>query len=234
MLVLSLALADRIRVLKLNRLQDQSYLIERERQMNEELKDQVTLKTQELKQLADRFEQESITDSLTGLKNRRTFDSIMALSVGEKDRDNPWLCLALIDLDYFKNFNDRYGHPAGDALLKQLGNLLQNTFQRSDDHVFRIGGEEFGIVFRIESTEDIEPMMTRFQSALADISLQTVADPVTASIGIACVPNGTPVTPGELYVRADELLYHCKEAGRNQFRIERVHEPLTNRSDDTI
>lgn len=231
LLVLSLAMADRIRSLKQERLEDQTYLIDREREMNQELKEQVALKTRELKQLADRFEQESITDALTGLKNRRTFESTLEQSVRQQDRDNPWLCLALIDLDYFKNFNDQYGHPAGDALLSQLGHLLQRTFQRSDDHVFRVGGEEFGVVFRTESTAAIKEMLHHFQTELATISSQTAEEPVTASIGVAYVPNGSGVTPEQLYVRADELLYLCKAGGRNQFQIEQANEPDERNSD---
>ncbi len=229
LLVLSLAMADRIRVLKQERLEDQTYLIDREREMNQELKDQVALKTRELKQLADRFEQESITDALTGLKNRRTFESTLEKSVRQQDRDNPWLCLALIDLDYFKNFNDQYGHPQGDKLLEQLGQVLLHTFQRSDDHVFRIGGEEFGVVFRTDSTQAITAMLQEFQSELAVISSQSSAEPVTASVGVACVLNGNSISPNELYVRADELLYRCKSEGRNQFRIEQLDGPATGK-----
>ncbi|WP_028670081.1 sensor domain-containing diguanylate cyclase [Saccharospirillum impatiens] len=225
LLVLSLAMADRIRSLKLERIENQSYLFERERGMNQELKEQVAIKTRELKQLANRFEQDSITDALTGLKNRRTFESTLEQSVRSKDRDNPWLCLALIDLDYFKNFNDQFGHPAGDVLLTQLGQLLQRTFQRSDDHVFRIGGEEFGVVFRTESSTAIKQMLHQFQAALTVISSTTDTTPITASIGVACVLNGSDVTPDNLYVRADELLYQCKEKGRNQFLIERIDTP---------
>lgn len=225
LLVLSLAMADRIRSLKQERLDDQNYLIDREREMNQELKNQVILKTRELRQLAERFEHESVTDALTGLKNRRTFESTLAQSVRQKDRDNPLLCLAMIDLDYFKNFNDQYGHPAGDELLEQLGHLLQRTFQRKDDHVFRIGGEEFGLVFRTESVAAVEQMMQQFQTDLAAISSQNGPEPVTASIGVACVPNGSGATPNELYVRADELLYLCKTAGRNQFSIEQLTLP---------
>lgn len=232
LLVLSLAMADRIRALKQERLEDQVYLIEREREMNQQLKEQVALKTRELKQLADRFEQESITDALTGLRNRRTFESTLEYSVRQQDRDNPWLCLALIDLDYFKYFNDQYGHPAGDTLLEQLGQVLQRTFQRRDDAVFRIGGEEFGVVFRTDSTRAITTMLEQFQAELAAISSQTSAEPVTASIGVACVPNGTGLTPNELYVQADALLYQCKAAGRNQFRIEQL-EGLSSDKDVT-
>ncbi|WP_127554915.1 sensor domain-containing diguanylate cyclase [Saccharospirillum alexandrii] len=229
LLVLSLAMADRIRVLKQERLEDQTYLIDREREMNQELKEQVALKTRELKQLADRFEQESITDALTGLKNRRTFESTLEQSVRQQDRDNPWLCLALIDLDYFKNFNDQYGHPQGDKLLEQLGQVLLHTFQRSDDCVFRMGGEEFGVVFRTDSTEAITAMLQEFQKELASISTQASTEPVTASVGVACVPNGSGVSPNELYVRADELLYRCKSEGRNQYRIEQLDGPATGK-----
>lgn len=225
LLVLSLAMADRIRSLKQERLEDQTYLIEREREMNQELKEQVALKTRELKRLADRFEQESITDALTGLKNRRTFESTLEQAVRQQDRDNPLLCLALIDLDYFKAFNDQYGHPAGDDLLEQLGHLLQRTFQRKDDHVFRIGGEEFGVVFRTEHATAVEQMLQQFQSDLATISSQGEIKPMTASIGVACVRYGSGVSPNELYVRADELLYSCKAAGRNKISVEQLTLP---------
>lgn len=230
LLVLSLAMADRIRSLKQERLEDQTYLIEREREMNQELKEQVALKTRELKRLADRFEHESITDALTGLKNRRTFESTLEQAVRQQDRDNPLLCLALIDLDHFKNFNDQYGHPAGDDMLEQLGHLLQRTFQRKDDHVFRMGGEEFGVVFRTEQTAAVDQMLQQFQADLATISSKCGAEPMTASIGVACVPNGSSASPNDLYVRADELLYLCKTSGRNKFSIEQL--PSPNNGDD--
>ena len=222
-LVLSLALADRISTFKQQRLDDQAYLIAREQEMNQELKQRVEEKTQAFKQLAERYEQESITDVLTGLRNRRTFDDIVSQTLRHRDRQTPWMCLALIDLDHFKTFNDRYGHPAGDDVLEQLGYLLQGFFQRADDYVFRLGGEEFGVVFRVETPDAVTEMMDRFQTALADTeSLASVAgaEPLTASIGVACVPAGGSMKPADLYSHADQLLYQCKEGGRNQYRVE--------------
>ncbi|GGX48800.1 sensor domain-containing diguanylate cyclase [Saccharospirillum salsuginis] len=227
-LVLSLALADRISTFKQQRLDDQAYLIAREQEMNQELKQRVEEKTQAFKQLAERYEQESITDVLTGLRNRRTFDDIVSQTLRHRDRETPWMCLALIDLDHFKTFNDRYGHPAGDDVLEQLGYLLQGFFQRTDDFVFRLGGEEFGVVFRVDSPDAVTEMMDRFQIALADTeSLASLAgaEPLTASIGVACVPAGGSMKPADLYSHADQLLYQCKEGGRNQYRVEVIDSP---------
>lgn len=228
LLVLSLALADRISELKQERMKDQAYLIERERGMNQELQQQVEEKTRELQTLADRLEQESITDSLTGLRNRRTFETVLSQAIQYQDRQYAWTCFAQIDLDHFKRFNDQFGHPAGDAILERLGALLRDFFQRADDHLFRLGGEEFGVVFRVESPEDATAIMDRFQVALAQAystGLPDGAKPVTASIGVACVAAGTTTTTTELYRFVDQLLYRCKETGRNRYCVEVLDSP---------
>lgn len=225
MLVLSLALAGRISELKQQRLDDQAYLIQRERDMNQELQHQVEEQTRAYRQLAERFEQESITDALTGLRNRRTFEPLLEQAIQHRERQASWMCLALIDLDHFKSFNDRHGHPAGDAVLEQVGYLLQGFFQRTDDHVFRLGGEEFGVVFRVDTPDVVPEMMERLRSALADtesLAALTGAEPLTASMGVVCAPAGSDLRPDELYERADQLLYQCKDGGRDRFRVEVV------------
>lgn len=223
MLVLSLALASRIGELKEQRLKDQNYIIRREMELKHQLQERVADKTRALQSLAERLEQESITDSLTDLLNRRTFNDTLEDELKNLQRDAPILCLAIIDLDLFKSINDRFGHPTGDAVLAEVAKLIAETWQRPSDYCFRLGGEEFGVVFRGASASANTERLTAFQKALSEMPLPLPDEAeevcLTASIGVSMVAAASQVDVDDLYASADRALYTSKNEGRNRLTL---------------
>lgn len=222
-LVLSLALGYRINELKQKDMESQSLLILQKEQLNAELQVRVDSKTRELQALAEKLEQESITDALTGLLNRRTFFPKLEAELRRLQREpTQTLCLTLLDLDWFKALNDHYGHPAGDTLLKAVGKLLKEHWQRSGDAVFRLGGEEFGILFYTRNQSTITERLEQFRLALTSIPLPEHPAPstgvptrLTASFGVGLVSAMHWLSVDELYGMADRALYAGKDRGRD-------------------
>lgn len=164
-------------------------------------------------------------DALTGLLNRKTFDEQLARNPrlpqvlpGGSDTETPsgnthqqWL--AVVDIDHFKQVNDRFGHLYGDEVLILLANLLRSSF-RSHDKVFRFGGEEFVILLRNATLPTARKVFDRFRATVQEHSFPQVGH-VTVSIGFVSASQGTPV---EILGQADQALYFAKENGRNQVR----------------
>ncbi|MFG1925313.1 GGDEF domain-containing protein [Cryptosporangium sp. NPDC048952] len=165
----------------------------------------------------------AITDPLTGLSNRRYFEQSLATEVVRARRNKRPLSLVVLDLDHFKQINDRYGHPAGDAALIQVGTLLQ-VITRDSDVVARYGGEEFVWLLPDTDEEGAAAMAERLRVTLAahPVALPS-GDPlwITGSLGVASA-QGT-VDAMVLTASADEAMYRAKSAGRN--RVERATNP---------
>jgi diguanylate cyclase (GGDEF)-like protein/PAS domain S-box-containing protein len=159
----------------------------------------------------------SITDSLTGLYNRRHFYSLAQKDLERAVRNKVTFSVLLIDLDQFKKYNDAYGHLGGDLILKEIADLMQNTFRQMDSCI-RFGGEEFLILLPETDTAGARIASERFRSLLAgkEIYLAPSAIPVkvTASIGIAEYREGCTVD--DLVRYADLSMYAAKNAGRNR------------------
>lgn len=166
---------------------------------------------QEIKNTA-KLKKLSETDMLTNLYNRQKFNStIQALRDGKSK-----FCLALIDLDHFKNINDSYGHKIGDMILQEFSILLLNTFGQND-YVFRWGGEEFAII----ALQEIDPLfISELESFRETVAKHTFSIPthITISIGYVCSRDFT--TEETMLIHADRALYKAKDNGRN--RIEHV------------
>lgn len=163
----------------------------------------------------------SLTDPLTGLFNRRYFENYLQSEVARARRFNRPLSLVMLDVDYFKNYNDRLGHPSGDVLLKQLANLLTNTVRRSDT-VARYGGEEFSIVLPEISRNGAYSFSERLRNVVSchpfkKREIQPVGR-ITVSIGTATYPSDAQIMQ-ELIVKADTALYQAKKNGRNQVAV---------------
>lgn len=160
--------------------------------------------------------QESETDALTGLANRRAFDAqveravVMSLLCRESN------ALLLIDLDHFKQVNDTYGHPAGDEVLREVSACLVRNFPRRMDCVARIGGEELAVLLRESTESDAIRLAQRFLQQLRLLAIdaggRTIR--VTASIGVAALSEGEEA-PGWI-TRADRALYRAKSEGRDR------------------
>lgn len=168
--------------------------------------------------LRDAFQNLSEHDALTQLGNRRKFDSEMprALSLGQ--RLNLPVALLLLDVDYFKQVNDRYGHQTGDLYLRTLGRLLASCVRRGEDLATRFGGEEFAIILNNTSEEGANVMAERVRSIIANEAMPNVGAPsgvVTVSVGLAVAWPYADLTADELVQRTDEALYNAKRGGRN-------------------
>lgn len=162
----------------------------------------------------------AIVDGLTGLANRRRFDERLYAEWARACRDNKPLGLLMIDIDHFKKFNDAYGHPAGDACLHAIADVLINT-RRSTDLAARYGGEEFAMLLPGTDAAGTARAGERIRSALHQVALthrlNLPSGLVTASIGGAvCNPaDERPVEPLELLEAADRALYAAKNGGRD-------------------
>jgi len=157
-------------------------------------------------------------DALTGLFNRKTFDEQFSRHArdnggnGRTQEDNPeahWL--AVVDIDHFKQVNDRFGHVYGDEVLILVANLLKSSF-RSHDRIFRFGGEEFVVLLRQATLEQARHIFNRFRTNIEQFSFPQVGR-VTVSVGFTGAGQGAPV---EIMGHADQALYHAKDNGRNQ------------------
>ena len=182
-------------------------------------------------------------DPLTGVGNRAYLEMRLAEETAYGYRHGQRLGVLLCDLDHFKGVNDTYGHAAGDLLLAEMGKLLQYCV-RTEDSVFRYGGEEFCVLVRDEDDEGLVVMAERIRNAVSQFALEFEggAIRITISVGVASeIPQqATPgkSIPGEtlddtedqpLLVRADAALYRAKEAGRNRVEVSQVNTELAER-----
>lgn len=157
------------------------------------------------------------TDTLTRLANRRRFDEVLAHELARAARGNTPLALILLDVDYFKKFNDHYGHPAGDACLQEVGRLLAAQVNRNDDLAARYGGEEFAIVLPHTDLAGASAVAERMRAEILALRMPHDESPfgvVTASLGVAALV--TPMDARDLVARADRQLYQAKRLGRNR------------------
>ena len=159
-------------------------------------------------------------DGLTGIQNRRMFDQHIQRVWQQAVRETQRVAVLLIDIDCFKDYNDRYGHQAGDECLRAVAVSLSQCARRPLDFVARYGGEEFAIVLYEASREYVAEVMTRIQRSIAELNIpheaSRVASRLTVSIGAAFIRPSANRTPDGLIQLADEALYTAKEQGRNR------------------
>jgi len=176
-----------------------------------------------LKTHTERLNQEATTDALTGAYNRRFFNERYESEFGRAQRQNSELSLLMIDLDYFKNYNDFYGHVAGDNALIAAVDALQKQLNRPTDVLVRYGGEEFAVILPDTGTEGGQAIAEKLREAVANLNIphekSEIADHVTVSIGIATYLPGTPSNTTLVLEAADTALYAAKTAGRNCVRF---------------
>ncbi len=168
----------------------------------------------------------SITDSLTGLSNRRYFDEMLAIEFSRLKRTGSKMSLIMMDLDYFKKFNDTYGHIAGDDCLRRFAAVIQGVAGRTCDIVARYGGEEFVIILPETAADGAKALTERIMYAVKKLEIpheaSDVSKYVTVSIGVVTVFVTDFILPEQILLLADEALYRAKKGGRN--RIETVSE----------
>ncbi|NND69642.1 MAG: GGDEF domain-containing protein [Halioglobus sp.] len=159
-------------------------------------------------------------DELTGLGNRRLVNSVLQKEINRARRAEAELSLILLDVDYFKNYNDTYGHPAGDKVLQKLADIMQRASTRAGDLVARYGGEEFILVLPGASSESAMRTASRLQDMILEENIphanSEIADQITVSQGVITVrPDGGHHEVADLIALADKALYSAKDAGRN-------------------
>lgn len=160
-----------------------------------------------------------ITDYLTKIYNRRHFNTTFDIELKRNKRDSKNLILMILDIDYFKQYNDTYGHDAGDKVLHEVAQALKYTLKRSHDFVFRLGGEEFGIITSGIDLAGIEVLSNSLRHSIEHLEIEHKASDVneflTISIGVKMVECTSILSQNDIYQLADKALYKAKNKGRN-------------------
>ena len=154
----------------------------------------------------------ALTDNLTGLSNRAHMNQILHKEFSRFERHNQRFGIIMLDIDHFKSINDRYGHIAGDSVLKRLASTFESAI-RTSDFIARWGGEEFLICCTTIEEEDLLPIAETIRQLVASTEFEQVGQ-ITASLGCAAIVKGETI--GDLIKRADVALYEAKNNGRNQ------------------
>ncbi|MCB1876173.1 MAG: diguanylate cyclase [Chromatiales bacterium] len=175
-----------------------------------------------LKQRTDLLATEASLDGLTGIANRRSFDRTLLSEWERARRDQTSLAVLMLDVDHFKNYNDYYGHSAGDLCLRKIARTLSDNLMRPGDLVARYGGEEFAMLLPGTDQRGVVEVAERLLNAIREIEIphrsSSTAAHVTASIGCAVTHPGNHASSTELMTIADKALYRAKVNGRNQYQ----------------
>jgi diguanylate cyclase (GGDEF)-like protein len=220
-LLLAFGVADRLNTLKSQKLRAEHEALMAQKALATRLDALVRQRTEDLEQANQRLAALSITDELTGAFNRRHFNQVFADEVARHQRHGTPLVFSLFDVDHFKAYNDRYGHQAGDEVLRSIAQAVRQRLRRSGDLLFRLGGEEFGVLLSVEHTLEggrtfVEELCEAIE-AMAITHEDSAHGVVTASFGLMLLgPQDTGLAPDAIYARADELLYKAKMEGRNR------------------
>lgn len=219
-LLLALAIGDRIRIQRDDKLAAERELVELKSAQAIELKVQVQESTRELRQALAKIELLACTDELTELFNRRAFNEIFEREHRRAHRELGALALCMVDIDFFKSYNDRYGHQAGDEALRRFAACLTANLQRPSDYVFRLGGEEFAVLMTNRTGHDnCLEFVKSLQREVAGMNLFHLDNPaatLTASFGMVYCEPGASLSMNTMVGVADAALYDAKRAGRNK------------------
>jgi diguanylate cyclase (GGDEF)-like protein len=180
---------------------------------------QLEAANQALQQLAN-------VDGLTGIANRRRFDQYLNSQWLNLCQDEMPLSLILCDIDFFKFYNDKYGHPAGDVCLQNVSDILSKTAQKNQDLVARYGGEEFAVIMPRTHASGAVHVAAAMQAGVRELQIihsgSFVSQYVTLSIGVATTIPNFESSPTELIVEADKALYQAKAEGRNRIILKQL------------
>ena len=179
--------------------------------------------TKKLKRLNKKLENVSYTDSLTSMHNRRYFNLVYERELKRAKRTHSHITFMMLDIDYFKQYNDAYGHIEGDNALKIVANVLNKTLRRPSDFVFRLGGEEFGVLLTQTDESNSAQLAREIGDAVRGEKLEhsgsVINEFLTISIGVVCCVADDALNEDILISRADEMLYEAKETGRDRYII---------------
>lgn len=223
-ILLSLALANRINTERRLRFLAQAEALQASQLANAELEARVQSRTAELEQLNQRLQQLSETDQLTGLANRRFLEQRLQQEWARAQRSGDAVAFLLIDVDHFKQVNDRYGHPVGDQCLKQVAEVLSSGLRVASDVAARYGGEEFSLLLPQTDISGAQVVAERIRQQVEACELDANGAPfkVTISVGVCAANPGVNNTIAQLIKQADDALYQSKQSGRNRVTAARL------------
>ncbi len=194
--------------------------LKREMDQRKEREAELLILNHRLEEMNQELEKLSVTDSLTGLANRRSFNEFIHREWLREQRTQSPFSVIMIDIDHFKRYNDHYGHLEGDTCLQKVAITLQGAISRAGDLLARYGGEEFVAVLPDTDKEGAQEIATILHAQIDKLKIPHANSPVsghvTISIGIACVIPSQGMAPENVLAMADEALYKAKKAGRNQ------------------
>jgi diguanylate cyclase (GGDEF)-like protein len=192
--------------------------------------------TQALKQANLELQRLVTIDGLTQLANRRHFDDYLSNEWRRMTRENQFLSLILCDVDFFKRYNDYYGHLSGDDCLKQIAQAIQSSIHRPADLAARYGGEEFAVIFSNTPLNGAITVAQTIQAAVRSLQIphqySLISDIVTLSLGVCSMIPNPAFSPASLIETADQALYAAKQQGRDRFasKIHMTNHKITNHS----
>lgn len=199
------------------------------RRHKEHLEELVNERTQELERNNEELNRNiqliqelSITDELTGVYNRRYFNTVFLREVNRAKREKGNLTYIMLDIDYYKKYNDTYGHYEGDNVLRKLGKTLREYIRPLSDYVFRLGGEEFGVVAPGLTAEEAWELAEGIRTVVEELRIEhsgsRISGHLTVSVGVAAV-KVDGMNENDLYKLADDALYQSKAGGRNRVTL---------------
>jgi len=176
------------------------------------------ISTTMLEEERNKYQDQSTTDELTRLNNRRDFMNTFSRYLSNYRMSDNWICIAIADIDFFKNYNDYYGHPMGDTCLRSIGEVFSRLKESMGVYVARVGGEEFAILWFEENSAHINDIVSSLYKMIKEMNIphekSSVSDIVTISIGVYVERLGQSTDVQTLYNLADKALYEAKGSGR--------------------
>jgi len=176
------------------------------------------ISTTMLEEERKKYQDESIIDELTKLNNRRDFMNTFSRYLSNYRTSDNWLCIAIADIDFFKNYNDHYGHPMGDTCLRSIGDVLSRLKEIMGVYVARVGGEEFAILWFEKDASHVKDVVFSLYNMVKEMNIphekSLVSDIITISIGVFIERLGQSADVQTLYNLADKALYEAKGSGR--------------------
>lgn len=167
-----------------------------------------------------KMEKISITDGLTGVYNRRYFNEVFPKIIETAKRKNELISFLMLDIDHFKQYNDSYGHQMGDTVLIKFAKALKDSVHRGDDYAFRLGGEEFGVIYKSQTPQKALEFANLIKDNIKKLNISheysQCAKCITASMGLVCKPALDMENVESIYKEADNLLYKSKKSGRDK------------------
>ncbi len=172
------------------------------------------------KRISDERRKKAITDPLTNIYNRRHFDTIFEHFYARASSEAKSITFFMIDIDNFKKYNDNYGHQKGDEALQAVAKNLQAQLHRTDDYLFRLGGEEFSILLYDTQKEFVHTLSDKIHEAISELEIEHKYNEglgrLSISMGVTTTICGGEESKFSIYNSADEALYRSKESGRNK------------------